>query len=214
MHKPKTLPEQLLFASNILWWMGTLMTGGLTYMVAKAVIESVPLALIAAGIGASAIQYVLSLMETALWDGSLPPIWRVRWGEGGPIVSTMLTAVFCLALDIVLNLGGVGFVMSKLGETNIGQKQFGMSAGFVQVLINTFTILFSLLISVGPEQLRQRALALQGVNNFPQPLPSRKPSDNQRVEQGEVRTRGVHSPEKEVKTAMRVINSRDLNVEM
>jgi hypothetical protein len=129
--------------------------------VVSANITEVMLAVVVTLIVSVCFQYVLTLAETALFDGTLPPLWKINWTEGGPLPWLMTGALLCLAVDVLLNLGGVGFAMGKLHEADIGQATFNFSDALVLTIEKAGTLLFAMLCAVGPELLKAYAVYIE-----------------------------------------------------
>ncbi len=87
----------------------------------------------------------------------LPAPWAVKYRDGGFLPWAMAGSITCLIMDILLNIGGVGFFMSKLHTSDIGQQQFNMSQTLVSSIETIATIAFATLCAVGSELLDEFA---------------------------------------------------------
>lgn len=97
------------------------------------------------------IQYIFTLFESSLIDGSIPAFWRINWKEGGMLPVLYVFAFLCVIIDTLLNIGGVSFFFSKLHEVDIGQELFGMNSQFVALLTKFFQIAFSIMLTFASE---------------------------------------------------------------
>src|SRR6185503_13402010 len=159
--------NKLRWASRICWILGALCTMNFIRVVLANSITDIPALMAASAVISLSIQYVLTLIESALFDGSLPAPWKIDWTEGGPLPWLITGAVLCLLLDVLLNVGGVGYFLANLHLAGTGPLKIGASVmGIVEIVA---TIAFATLLAVGSELLDEFANHLQGApRNRPQ----------------------------------------------
>lgn len=153
--------DRVRLAGKVLWYLGASTTAYFVYIVLKAMnLEwyitwsiAIPLAL--------AVQYVLTMIETALFSGELPSPWALNWSEGGPLPWIMIGALLALLLDVLFNIGGVSYFLLKLNQTDIGQEALGMSSSTVRIISIFVTMFFSVFLALGPELLDEFASFLE-----------------------------------------------------
>jgi hypothetical protein len=130
-------------------------------------IEDATTLIAASAVISISIQYVLTLVESALFDGSLPAPWKIDWTEGGPLPWLISGAILCLLLDVLLNVGGVGYFLANLHAVQTGPLKISVSVmGIIEVI---GTIAFATLLAVGSELLDEFANHIAGApRNRPQ----------------------------------------------
>lgn len=169
-----TKSEKLRRASKACWLIGCVMTVNFIRVVLSATIPDPIICFVAAGLVSAGLQYVLTLMESSLFDGSLPPPWQVKWTEGGPIPFLVGAAVLCLAIDVMLNIGGVGMFMSRFEEATANDV-FTISAVVMNSLKIIGTVLLSVLFALGSELLDAYADLVEGNPRKSYPVENRQP---------------------------------------
>jgi hypothetical protein len=155
--KHMTKSEKLRRAAKVCWTIGMLMTANFLYQVVAGMTDSKVVAVAAALVAAAGVQYVITLMESALFDGTLPAPWAFEWREGGPLPWLWTGAALCLFVDVLLNLGGVSIFTANLERSNIGQTALGMDDAFVRFVSKLITVALAALFAVGSELLDEFA---------------------------------------------------------
>lgn len=97
-------------------------------------------------------QYVVSLVESVLFDGSLPAPWSKEWSWEGSVPWLWAGAIVCLFVDVMLNLGGVSVFTARLTATD----------EFVASVSQGVTVILAILFAVAPELLNEFADFVDG----------------------------------------------------
>ena len=153
--------DKLRLASKVAWLISSAMTGLWVYSVLALTITEWYQALGLTIVIAAGFQYVISLVESALFDGSLPAPWSLDWSWEGSLPWLWGGAVVCLLVDVMLNLGGVSIFTNRLADTGIGQEQLELSSEFVQGVSKFATFVLAALFAVAPELLDEFAVYLE-----------------------------------------------------
>jgi hypothetical protein len=159
---PRTKAEKLRMSGKICWVVGMLMTASFLRTVIQAQGFSATTTFLLALVAGIGVQMVITQVESALFDGTLPAPWAVEWSEGGPLPWLMVGAILCLCIDVLLNLGGVSVFTQELHKQNIGQNVLGMDEAFTLVVGKVITIALALLFAVGSELLEEFAKFSEG----------------------------------------------------
>ena len=149
--------KQLLLASKVCWVLSCAMTVNFVRQVLSGAIPDDTMAFVAAVVISVAVQYVITMTESALFDGTLPAPWNVNWSAGGSIPWLVCGALVCLMLDVLLNVGGVAYFLGRLGTTDMGQDTIKVSQSLVTGIIWIVTIVFAVFLAVGAELLKEFA---------------------------------------------------------
>lgn len=150
--------DKLRRAGMVAWLISTAMTGFWVYNILKASLDNVVVVLVLTVVISAGFQYVISLIESALFDGSLPAPWSADWSWEGSLPWLWSGAIVCLLVDVMMNLGGVSLFTSKLGVTNIGQDQLEMTDEFVTFVAKSATFVIAVLFAVASELLDEFAV--------------------------------------------------------
>lgn len=160
---PLTKGEKLRLASKLTWIISAVLTTNFVRAVVGT--ESIFMfpVIFACCCG---VQYAITLAESALFEGHIPPPWRIDWADAGPVPWIWSGALLCLILDVLLNLGGVSFFLLKINDSSTGvvlRSQFGADDAFISTLMILLTVAFSVLAAVGSELLDAYADIVEGV---------------------------------------------------
>jgi len=155
--RPRTKAEKLRIAARVCWLMGTFLTARFIYSVMSMQTESMLLALLITVVASAGLQYVLSLTESALIDGSLPSPWSEDWSWQGSLPWLFAAAILCLLIDAGLNLAGIAVFTSAIKSSDLAAQQLQLQDSFVVFVSRAATILLALLFALGPELLDEFA---------------------------------------------------------
>lgn len=188
-------------ASMFCWWVGTAMTIAQFYQWFGAALPDPTLVFVASAVVGGILQYILTLGETPLFNGTIPPLWKIQWKEGGPVVFIAAMSVACILFDFVLNLSGVWFIMSQLNKDDL---VFGASDYIIRAVQVVFTIVFSIFFAVGSEMFDELANFTLRSNYQPQPtVQHQRPMSNRekRIAARQVQARNGHQPQSQEELA-------------
>lgn len=185
-------------ASMFCWWVGTAMTIAQFYQWAGIALPDPTIAFLASAVVGGILQYILTLGETPLFNGTIPPLWKIQWKEGGPVVFIACMSVACILFDFVLNLSGVWFIMSQLNKDDF---VFGASDYIVRAIQVLFTIVFSIFFAVGSEMFDELAnFTLQSPSAVHQPVQRQMSNREKRLQARQAAANG-HSPQNQEELA-------------
>lgn len=153
-----TKADKLRRASKVAWVISTILSAVWIHKVVSLTFTN-PLAAIAITVAVSAgFQYVISLVESALFDGSLPAPWSPDWSWEGSLPWLWGGAIVCLLVDVMLNLGGVSVFTSKISSGDIAASQLDVGDEFVVYVSRFATIILAVLFAVASELLDEFAI--------------------------------------------------------
>lgn len=158
MMRQTTKADKLRRASKVAWLISASMTGFWVYSILALSISNTTVVVALTVLVSAGTQYVISLIESALFDGSLPAPWSADWAWEGSLPWLWGGAIVCLLVDVMMNLGGVSLFTSKLTDTNIGQEQFQMTNEFVSFVAKSATFVLAVLFAVSSELLEEFAV--------------------------------------------------------
>lgn len=149
--KQRTRADKYRLASRLCWLFSMLCTASFVKEALAANYSWDWLALWAVAIvSSSGIQYFITLLESQLFDGVLPPFWQLStWTQAGSIPWRAGGAIICLAVDVFLNMGGVQIFTTNMKNVSPG-------------LLTLIVIALSLVLAVGSELLDASADAFDG----------------------------------------------------
>lgn len=145
----------LRIASKVCWVLGALATGSFIYRGMSRAVPDTTLALVLAVLLSLGLQWVLTMAESAIFDGTLPAFWSVDWKGGGPVPWLVVGAFFCLTIDVILNMGGVTLFIREMNAEDVGP--FDASDYVIRTMQVIGTILFSIFVAIGSELLAEFA---------------------------------------------------------
>ena len=99
-------------------------------------------------------------METAIFDGTLPPPWQIDFTQRGSVPWRTAGATVCLIVDVLFNMGGVAILLSNLDKA--GLDNAGLSAGTVKIIGMLLIIPLSIFLCIGSEIMEEHADDLEG----------------------------------------------------
>lgn len=156
--------RRIRLAGKLCWYLSAAMTVNFVRQVLSAALPDEAVVLLLSLVVAFAVQYVLTMTESALFDGTLPAPWNVEWREGGSTPWLVIGAIVCLLLDVLLNIGGVAYFLGKLGSTDLGQSTLKVNASIITGVVWLVTVTFAVFIAVGPELLDEFANLIEDQN--------------------------------------------------
>lgn len=160
-----TKADKLRKASKVAWVISTILSGLFIWSILSAKIANPILAgALTAGVSAG-FQYVISLIESALFDGSLPAPWAIDWSWEGSLPWLWAGAIVCLLVDVMLNLGGVALFTSNIGKADVAGEQLAMTDDFVVLISRFSTFIIATLFAVAPELLDEFAIYAETGNS-------------------------------------------------
>lgn len=153
--------DKLIWASRICWLISLASTFNFVRIVMAATFTDVTVSLAVAFLVSFGVQWVLTQAETALFDGTFPPPWKVKWRLGGAEAWLTVGALMSLLLDVLLNLGGIAFFFKALKDADLGQDLIGIDAGILDVVTTVLAVGFAVFAAVGSELLLEFAKYIQ-----------------------------------------------------
>lgn len=155
--KTQTKQDRIRLASKLVWFIGLSLTINFFLSITEAASIWMTAFIV---VSCAATQYCLTIAESALFDGKLPPPWRVAWSEMGKEAWLTIGAISCLLLDVILNLGGIAFILGQMVESSSGdamRNMYGFADSIITAISQVLVILFSVVIASGSELLNTYA---------------------------------------------------------
>lgn len=163
MKLPETKVEKLRLTANILLFFGTVLTTNYVLSANDYQWFIWPIVFLIC----SAVQYVVTNIESAIFSGSIPSPWsdkrstKTNWIWFG--------ATIILLMDVIVNLGGVGIIANFIKDSASGdvlKDSFGTTPFGLQVVTGFFIVALALLVAIGPELARMYAETLEPTPAF------------------------------------------------
>jgi hypothetical protein len=159
MKKRKTRADELRSAAQILWHGGI----ALSTIYVKSALPDLPgWTLIPIYLVCMALQYAVTLIESAVFSGSIPPPWSARATTKTSYI--WVGASIVLLMDLLVNLGGVGTVANFLKDSATGdvlKNNFSASDTALNIIAGLMIIALAFLFAVGSELLKMYAETIE-----------------------------------------------------